>query len=99
RRQPLEQPHVLTRVGALRRAEQPEELVGGLDAPTYQLLRPGQVPQVTHPDAPATVLVLIRRPDAATRRADLFARFARPVEQLVEREREVCAVRDIELVL
>src|SRR5438477_5841986 len=38
-------------------------------------------------------------PDAAAGRADLLPGFAGPVEQLVEREREVRAVRNIELVL
>src|SRR5439155_1542089 len=68
-------------------------------ARAHQLLRPAKVSQVAHPDAPASELVLIGGPDAAAGRADLLPGFAGPVEQLVEREREVRAVRNIELVL
>src|SRR5439155_20159449 len=80
-------------------AEKPAELVGGLDAPADQLVRPAQVPQVAHPDAAPPVLVLIGGADAAAGRADFLPSFAGPVEELVERERQVRAVRYVELVL
>src|SRR5207249_5842150 len=80
-------------------AEQPEELVGGLDAPADQLFRPAQVAQVAHPDAAPPVLVLIGGANAAAGRADFLPSFAGPVEELVERERQVGAVRYVELVL
>src|SRR5439155_8421780 len=50
-------------------------------------------------DAPAAVFVLIGRPDAAAGGADLFSSLPRPIEQLVEREGQVRAVRHVELVL
>src|SRR2546423_14916393 len=87
------------RIAAPGRAEGREELVRGLHARAHQLLRPAKVSQVTPPDAPASELVLRGAPDAAAGRADLLPGFAGPVEQLVERERQVRAVRNVELVL
>ena len=97
--QPLEQLHVLSGVCPFGGAEQAEDLVGRLDASAHELLGPAQVPQVAHADAAASVLVLVRRPDAPPRRADLLSRLTCPIEQFVEREGEVGTVGHIELVL
>src|SRR5205823_1925733 len=99
RGEPLEQPDVPPRIPALGRAEELEELVRGPYARAHQLLRPAKVSQVAHPDAPASELVLIGGPDAAAGRADLLPGFTGPVEPLVERERQVRAFRNVELML
>ena len=52
--------------------------------------------QVEHAHAAARDLVLVRRPDAATRRADRLARRALAVDQLVIRQHEVRAVAHVE---
>src|SRR6266511_2381740 len=99
RREPFEQPDMLLRVGALARVQELEELVRGLHARTDEFARPREIAEVADPNPAAAVLVLVGGPDAAPGRADLVALLARPVEQLVVRQCEMRAVRDIELVV
>src|SRR5688572_26962034 len=54
------------------------------------------MPQVEHANAAPRDLVLVRRPDSPTRRSDLLARGALPIEQLVVRQDEMGAITDVE---
>ena len=54
------------------------------------------MPKVEHPDAPPRDLVLVRRADPAAGRADLPARRALAVEQLVVRQHQVRPIADIQ---
>src|SRR3989475_4840337 len=65
--EPLQQGDVLGRVGALRRAEQLEHLVRGLDPLAHDAPRPGEVAEVAHTHAAAAVFVLVGRADAPAR--------------------------------
>src|SRR3989454_2980046 len=91
--------HVLARVGALVRAEQLEEFVRRPHPGADELLGAVQVTQVADPHPAPAVLVFVGGPDAAPGRADLLALLAGAVEQLVVREGQMGAVRDVELVL
>src|SRR5207247_5488486 len=84
---------------ALRRAEQLEHLVRGLDPLAHAAPRPGKVAEVTPTPAAAAVFVLVGRADAPARGADLVTPLARPVEQLVIGQREMRAVGDVQALL
>src|SRR6478672_11195917 len=66
--------------------------VGVRDTALDELAQPLRISQVEHANAASTVLVLVRRPDSPPRRADLLARRALFVDQLVVGENEVRAV-------
>ena len=95
----VEQGHVLGGVGPLGRAEQLEELVRRPDAGADELFGAVEVAQVAHPNAAPAIFVLVGWPDAAPGGADLVPLLARAVEQLVIGERQVRAIRDVELVI
>ncbi len=95
----LEQGDVLRGVGALRIAQEAEHLVRLLDPRAHACRGAGEVLEVADANAATAVLVFIGGPDAPPRRADALALLARAIEQLVERQREMGAVRNVELAL
>src|SRR6267142_1303576 len=84
---------------APRSRQQLQHLVRGLRSRPYQLLGVTEIAEVSDPDATAPVFVLIGRPDATPRRADLFLSLAGAVEELVIRQRQVGAVGNVQLLL
>src|SRR2546422_10067425 len=77
---------------ALRRAEQLEHLVRGLDPLAHDAPRAGKVAEVAHAQAAAAGFVLVGRADAAARGAELVTPLARPVEGLAIREPDKRAI-------
>src|SRR5688572_8941848 len=69
---------------------------GMLGALRDQLLESFPVAQIEDANAPPRDLVLVRRPDAAACRADLLARVALGVDELVIRKDQMGAVADVE---
>ena len=62
----------------------------------HELAQPLGMSQIEHAHAAPRDLVLVRRPDAAPRRADRLARGARAVHQLVIRQHEVRALAHVQ---
>src|SRR6185437_13802097 len=69
------------------------------DAGLEQLAQLLRVPQVEHANAATRDLVLVRGPDAATRRADCLARSALPIHELVIWQNEMRAVAHVQATL
>ncbi len=83
-------------VGALRAAEGRQLRVRVRDSRFDELAHPRRMPEVEDADAATRDLVLIRRPDSATRRADRLGVHALGVDQLVIRLDEMRAVAHVE---
>src|SRR6185503_14203487 len=96
RRQPFQQPDVLIQIGPLGTLHQLQQLVGAMDPVGQKHAGALDPAKIDDPNAASTVLVLIRRADAATGGAELLALFARGVEQLVIRQNQMGAIGDEE---
>ena len=84
--------HVHGRVGAAARQHAPR-MLGAL---LHHVAQPLGMVEVEHAHAAPADLVLVRRPDAAPRRADRLARCARAVHCLVIRQHEVRALAHVQ---
>src|SRR6266576_1883369 len=73
--------------GPASRTQQSEHLIRRLDARAHRFLRAGQIAEVPHADAAPAVLVFIGGTDPPPRGPDLLLLLARPIKQLVIRER------------
>src|SRR5262245_57320451 len=90
---------MLRRISTLRGAEQTENVVRGGDAGRDQLARAREVAQVSHTDPTPAVLVLVRGTDTPPRRPDFLLLLVGAIEQLVTRQREMRAIRDVDFLI